>query len=98
MPSGVSRRMKKPRSVARISPLHSGLSFMAMNDSPLCKGDILATDRGFFILRETPDGICNGFVPVPNPLAVGQKIKRELLAEPGRPRRLGNRITLREFV
>lgn len=49
-------------------------SDMAMNDSLLQKGDIVATDRGFFILRGlAPDGISNDFVPVPNPLSSNRK-------------------------
>jgi hypothetical protein len=44
-------------------------SDMAMNDGTLQKGDIVATDRGFFLFRGLgADGISNDFVPVPNPL------------------------------
>jgi hypothetical protein len=40
-----------------------------MNDSLLQRGDILATDRGFFVFRGlAPDGISNDFAPIPNPL------------------------------
>jgi hypothetical protein len=43
-------------------------SDMAMNDSLLQKGDIVVTDRGFFMFRGlAPDGITNDFVPMPNP-------------------------------
>jgi hypothetical protein len=44
-----------------------------MNDSLHRKGDIVATDRGFFIFRGmAPDGITNDFVPVPNPVPAGK--------------------------
>ena len=46
----------------------------AMNDSLLRKGDIVATDRGFFAYRGlAPDGIANDFVAVPNPLSSSGK-------------------------
>jgi hypothetical protein len=49
-------------------------SDMAMNDGSLHKGDIVATDRGFFQFRGLgPDGITNDFVPVPNPLSAKGK-------------------------
>jgi hypothetical protein len=39
-----------------------------MNDGILRKGDVISTDRGFFVfLREKPDGSYD-FAPVPNPL------------------------------
>lgn len=42
---------------------------MAMNDSLLRKGDIVATDRGFVMFRGVAeDGITNEFAPVANPL------------------------------
>lgn len=45
------------------------VSDMAMNDSLLRKGDIVATDRGFFVFRGlAPDGISNDFAPIPNPV------------------------------
>jgi len=45
-------------------------SDMAMNDSLLRKGDIVATDRGFFIFRGiASDGIVNDFAAVPNSLS-----------------------------
>jgi hypothetical protein len=41
----------------------------AMNDSLLQKGDIVVTDRGFFVFRGVaPDGYTFEFAPVPNPL------------------------------
>jgi hypothetical protein len=44
-------------------------SDMAMNDSLLQRGDIVATDRGFFVFRGlAPDGFTNDFAPIPNPL------------------------------
>jgi hypothetical protein len=49
-------------------------SDMAMNDSLLRKGDIVATDRGFFIFRGlAPDGLSNDFAPVSNPMPSGKK-------------------------
>jgi hypothetical protein len=43
-------------------------SDMAMNDSLLQRGDIVATDRGFFVFRGlAPDGFSNDFAPIPNP-------------------------------
>jgi hypothetical protein len=49
-------------------------SDMAMSDSLLRKGDIVATDRGFFVFRGTAeDGIANDFAPVPNPLSSAKK-------------------------
>ncbi len=49
-------------------------SDMAMNDSLLRKGDIVATDRGFFVFRgQGPDGITNDFAPVANPLPSTKK-------------------------
>ena len=42
---------------------------MVMNDGSLRKGDIVATDRGFFLYRGLgPDGYSNDFVRVPNPV------------------------------
>ena len=44
-------------------------SDMAMNDSLLRKGDIVVTDRGFFVfLGQGPDGYTNNFAPVSNPV------------------------------
>jgi hypothetical protein len=49
-------------------------SDMAMNDSLLQKGDIVSTDRGFFIFRGVAsDGISNDFISVPNPLLLNGK-------------------------
>ena len=40
-----------------------------MNDSLLKKGDIVATDRGFFVFRGVAsDGYTYEFSPVPNPV------------------------------
>jgi hypothetical protein len=44
-------------------------SEIAMNDSLLQKGDIVVTDRGFFVFRGlAPDGYTYEFSPVPNPV------------------------------
>jgi hypothetical protein len=49
-------------------------SEMAMNDTLLQKGDIVVTDRGFFIFRGAgSDGVTNEFTRVPDPdLSVGR--------------------------
>jgi hypothetical protein len=40
-------------------------SDMVMNDSLLRKGDIVATDRGFFVFQGlAPDGVTNNFAPI----------------------------------
>ncbi|MBR0697810.1 hypothetical protein [Bradyrhizobium lablabi] len=40
-----------------------------MNDSLLQKGDIVVTDRGYFVfLGVAADGISSVFAPVPNPI------------------------------
>jgi hypothetical protein len=42
---------------------------MVMNDGSLKRGDIVSTDRGFFLYRGLgPDGYSSDFVRVPNPL------------------------------
>ena len=66
-----SGRIKRPppsaAEAARIA------SDMAMNDSLLQKGDIVVTDRGFFVfLGPAPDGETNEFARVPNPGPVGK--------------------------
>jgi hypothetical protein len=44
-------------------------SDMVMNDGSLKRGDIVSTDRGFFLYRGLgPDGYSSDFVRVPNPL------------------------------
>jgi hypothetical protein len=44
-------------------------SEMVMNDNLLQRGDIVATDRGFFVFRGVAaDGYSNDFAPIPNPL------------------------------
>jgi hypothetical protein len=44
-------------------------SEMALNDSLLQKGDIVVTDRGFFVFRGlAQDGYTYQFSPVPNPV------------------------------
>ena len=48
-------------------------SEMAINDSLLQKGDIVVTDRGFFVFQgPAPDGMRNEFKRVPNPGAAGR--------------------------
>ena len=60
------RIKKKPPTPAEAERIASD---MAMSDGSLQKGDIVATDRGFFLFRGLgADGITNDFVPVPNPL------------------------------
>jgi hypothetical protein len=65
------RIKKKPPTPAETERIASE---MAMNDSLLRTGDIIATDRGFFIFRGlAPDGISNEFVAVPNPITSRRK-------------------------
>ena len=46
-------------------------SQVVMNDSSLHRGDIVSTDRGFFLYRgRGPDGYTNDFVRVPNPISL----------------------------
>ena len=48
-------------------------SEMAINDSLLQKGDIVVTDRGFFVFQgPAPDGMSTEFKRVPNPGAAGR--------------------------
>lgn len=48
-------------------------SEMAMSDSLLQKGDIVVTDRGFFVFRGLAvDGYTYEFSPVPNPVLIGR--------------------------
>ena len=64
----IKRKPPNPVEAGRIA------SDMVMNDSLLQKGDIVVTDRGFFIFRGiAPDGISNDFVPLPNPLSLNSK-------------------------
>jgi hypothetical protein len=46
----------------------------AMSDSILRNGDIVVTDRGFFMFQsDSADGASRTFVPVPNPMAAAKK-------------------------
>jgi hypothetical protein len=61
------RIKKKPPTPAEVERIASDV---AMNDGSLKKGDVVATDHGFFVFRGVaPDGITNDFVAVPNPLS-----------------------------
>jgi hypothetical protein len=67
------RIKKKPPTPAETERI---VSDMAMSDGTLQKGDIVATDRGFFLFRGLgADGITSDFVPVPNPLPSPSKGK-----------------------
>ena len=58
---------KKPPTVAEAERI---VSETAMNDGTLQRGDIVVTDRGFFLYRGlAADGFSNDFVVVPNPLS-----------------------------
>jgi hypothetical protein len=58
----ITRKPPTPAEIGRIA------SDMAMNDSLLRKGDIVATDRGFFVFRGiAQDGTTNDFVRIPDP-------------------------------
>jgi hypothetical protein len=49
-------------------------SELAMADSILRSGDIVVTDRGFFMFRGfLADGATGDFVPVPNPMSNTKK-------------------------
>ncbi|WP_154070985.1 hypothetical protein [Bradyrhizobium lablabi] len=51
-------------------------SEVAMNDSLLRKGDIVVTDRGFFVFRGVAaDGYTFEFSPVPNPVSVPKSVR-----------------------
>ncbi|SDJ65376.1 MULTISPECIES: hypothetical protein [Bradyrhizobium] len=51
-------------------------SDIAMNDGLLRKGDIVVTDRGFFVFRGVAaDGYTFEFSPVPNPVSVPKSIR-----------------------
>jgi hypothetical protein len=64
----IKRSQPTPAEVERI------VSDMAMNDGSLHKGDIVSTDRGFFLFRGlASDGITNEFVAVPNPWSSTEK-------------------------
>lgn len=64
------RIKRKPPDAAEIERIASET---AMNDSLLRQGDIVATDRGFFVFRGLgPDGYTFEFSPVPNPASVGK--------------------------
>jgi hypothetical protein len=65
------RIKRKPPTAAEAERIASDT---AMNDSLLRKGDIVATDRGFFVFRGlAPDGYSNDFVEVPNPIPSTKK-------------------------
>jgi hypothetical protein len=59
------RIRRPPPSAAEAARIASD---MAMNDTLLQKGDIVVTDRGFFVFRgPAPDGVTNEFTRVPDP-------------------------------
>jgi hypothetical protein len=59
------RIRRPPPSAAEAARIASD---MAMNDTLLQKGDIVVTDRGFFVFRgPAPDGVTNEFARVPDP-------------------------------
>jgi hypothetical protein len=61
--SRIKRKPPKPAEAARI------ISDMVMDDSELQIGDIVSTDRGFFIFQGLgTDGLTRVFAPVANPL------------------------------
>lgn len=69
--AGETGRIKrKPPDAAEAERIASE---MAMNDSLLQKGDIVVTDRGFFVFRGlAADGYTYEFSRVPNPLPAGK--------------------------
>jgi hypothetical protein len=71
------RIKKKPPTAVEAEHIASE---MVRNDGSLQKGDIVATDRGFFLFRGlAPDGINNEFEPVPNSPVIRQKVRDWLL-------------------
>ncbi len=69
--SALERIKKKPPTPAEAERIASD---MAMNDGTLQKGDIVRTDRGFFVYRGIgPDGVTNDFAPVSNPFSTKAK-------------------------
>lgn len=63
----VRRLPPTPEEEARIA------SETAMNDGLLQKGDIVVTDRGFFVFRGVgEDGYTYDFAPIENPLTAGR--------------------------
>jgi hypothetical protein len=65
------RIKRKPPDAAEAERIASD---MVMNDGSLQKGDIVATNRGFFVFRGlAADGITGDFVPVANPLPAVKK-------------------------
>jgi hypothetical protein len=69
--SAETGRIKRPPPDA--SELERIASETAMNDGLLRKGDIVVTDRGFFVFRGVgPDGYTFEFSPVPNPVSGGR--------------------------
>jgi hypothetical protein len=60
------RIKRKPPGAAETERI---VSDMVMNDGSLQKGDIVVTDRGFFVFRGlAADGVTGDFMPVANPL------------------------------
>jgi hypothetical protein len=67
----LERIKKKPPTPAETERIASD---EAMNDGTLQKGDIIRTDRGFFVYRGIgPDGYTGDFAPVANPFATKPK-------------------------
>lgn len=60
------RIKKKPPTSSEVDRIASDT---VMNDGSLRRGDIVSTDRGFYLYRGLgPDGYTNEFVRIPNPL------------------------------
>jgi hypothetical protein len=65
------RIKRKPPSATEEEQIASDI---AMNDSLLRKGDIVATTHGFLVFQGVAaDGFSNIFTPIPNPLSDGKK-------------------------
>ena len=66
LPASAERIKRKPPTEIEAARIASD---QAMSDGMLHKGDVVATDRGFFQFRGlAPDGSPD-FLPVPNPLS-----------------------------
>jgi hypothetical protein len=65
------RIKRKPPSAAEADQIASDV---ALSDSLLREGDIVVTNRGFFVFRGTGvDGTSNDFAAVPNPMPRPQR-------------------------
>jgi hypothetical protein len=68
--AGAQERSRIKKRLPTVTEAERNISESVMNDGTLQKGDVVVTDRGFFLYRGlAPDGITYDFAPVPNPLS-----------------------------